>query len=148
MVEGTGASWPSAISQEQLSEELVQLVRREIGAVADLKQIAVVEALPKARQDRPAAHSPAPQHGLQRLQHGRILDGRGHRRVLASEELVQLVRREIGAVADLKQIAVVEALPKTRSGNRPRRSRRTRPPRGAGPGPARAHRWRAGGRRR
>lgn len=39
-------------SQEQLSEELVQLVRREIGAVADLKQIAVVEALPKTRSGK------------------------------------------------------------------------------------------------
>ena len=33
-----------------------------------------------------------------------------------ARELIALVRRDIGAVADFKSVAVVEALPKTRSG--------------------------------
>ena len=33
-----------------------------------------------------------------------------------AKELVALVRRDIGAVADFKHVEVVEALPKTRSG--------------------------------
>ena len=41
----TGAGVPP----EQLREELVALVRRQIGAVADFKDVAVVEGLPKTR---------------------------------------------------------------------------------------------------
>jgi propionyl-CoA synthetase len=38
--------------EEQLRQELVDLVRRQIGAVADFKDVAVVEALPKTRSGK------------------------------------------------------------------------------------------------
>jgi propionyl-CoA synthetase len=44
----TGADVPP----EQLREELVALVRRQIGAVADFKDVAVVEGLPKTRSGK------------------------------------------------------------------------------------------------
>ena len=44
----TGAGVPP----EQLREELVALVRRQIGAVADFKDVAVVEGLPKTRSGK------------------------------------------------------------------------------------------------
>ncbi|KAA9393035.1 propionyl-CoA synthetase [Kocuria coralli] len=40
------------IDAEQLSQELVAMVRQQIGAVADLKDIAAVEALPKTRSGK------------------------------------------------------------------------------------------------
>lgn len=40
------------IKEEQLVEELVALVRSEVGAVADLKQVSVVEGLPKTRSGK------------------------------------------------------------------------------------------------
>ncbi|MEU5468600.1 propionyl-CoA synthetase [Kocuria salsicia] len=40
------------ITQEQLREELVKMVRSQIGPVADFKDVAVVEALPKTRSGK------------------------------------------------------------------------------------------------
>ena len=48
MVLKTGAR----ITQEQLREELVKMVRSQIGPVAEFKDVAVVEALPKTRSGK------------------------------------------------------------------------------------------------
>ena len=40
------------ITQERLAEELVTMVRSQIGPVADFKDVAVVEALPKTRSGK------------------------------------------------------------------------------------------------
>ncbi len=40
------------IEEDQLRQELIDLVRREVGAVADLKQIEVVDGLPKTRSGK------------------------------------------------------------------------------------------------
>lgn len=88
------------VSGHRLSTGQMEQVVAEHPAVAECAVIGVADPL---KGQRPS--------GYVILKHGVEIDEQQLR-----EEIVALVRKEIGPVADFKHVAVVEALPKTRSG--------------------------------